>query len=218
MLSGNYSKRLFGRTRGRSKKKIDLNKYHQTVAKYKFQNFDKKFDYVLDIGTGYGETSIFLAKKFLNKVVISCEKYIDGNLILLKNIEKNNIENIQLYNGNVYDVLESTNKKIFSLVWIFFPDPWPKNRHAKRRLITSDFLKKLHKTLKKNSKIYIATDSTIYLRYILNSIYNCKDHFLWLNQSKMNLSIKSYFDIETKYYKKAIKSQRNPSLFILKKL
>ena len=218
MLSSNYSKRLFGRTKGRSKKKIDLKKYYESVSKYKFQNFDNKLDYVLDIGTGYGETSIFLAKKFLNKTIISCEKYIDGNIILLKNIEKNNLKNIQLHNGNVYDVLEITNKKNFSLVWIFFPDPWPKNRHAKRRLITSDFLIKLHKTLKKNSKIYIATDSTTYLRFILNSIYNCKDYFLWLNQSQMNLHIKSYFDIETKYYKKAIKSQRNPSLFILKKL
>tara|TARA_Y200000002_G_scaffold103053_1_gene83778 strand:- start:463 stop:1119 length:657 start_codon:yes stop_codon:yes gene_type:complete len=218
MLSNNYSKRLFGRTRGRRKKKIDLKKYYQTLTKYEFQDFHKNFDYVLDIGTGYGETSIFLAKKFLNKIVISCEKYIDGNIILLKNIEKYNIKNIQLHNGNVHDVLESTNKKNFSLVWIYFPDPWPKNRHAKRRLITSDFLIKLHKTLKKNSKIYIATDSTIYLRFILNSIYNCKDYFIWLNQTEMNLSIKSYFDIETKYYKKAIKSQRNPSLFILKKL
>ena len=218
MFNRNYTNRLFGRTRGRSKKNINLKNYYEAVDKYKFLNFNNKSEYILDVGTGYGETSIFLSKKFPDKVIISCEKYIDGNIILLKNIEKNNIKNIQLHNGNVYDILEISNKKYFKFVWIFFPDPWPKNRHAKRRLITSDFLKKLHKTLKKNSKIYIATDSTIYLRYILNSIYNCKDHFLWLNQSKMNLSIKSYFDIETKYYKKAIKSQRNPSLFILKKL
>ncbi len=218
MLSNNYSNRLFGRTRGRSKKKIDLKKYHQTVAKYKFQNSDKKINYILDIGTGYGETSIFLANQFLDKVVISCEKYIDGNIILLKNIEKNKIKNIRLHNGNVYDVLECIHREFFDLVWIFFPDPWPKNRHAKRRLITSDFLIKLHNILKKNSEIHIATDSTIYVRFILNSIYNCKDYFDWLNQSKMNLHIKDYFDIETKYYKKAINSQRKPSLFILRKL
>ena len=218
MLSNNYSNRLFGRTRGRSKKKIDLKKYHQLVTKYKFQNCDEKINYILDIGTGYGETSIFLANQFLDKVVISCEKYIDGNIILLKNIEKNNIKNIQLHNGNVYDVLESANKKYIRLVWIFFPDPWPKNRHAKRRLITSDFLKKLHKILKESGNIYIATDSTIYIRFILNTIYNCKRHFHWLNQSQINLNIKDYFDIETKYYKKAINSQRKPSLFILRKL
>ena len=218
MLSINYTKRLFGRTRGRGMKKIDLNKYHQTVIKYKFQNFDKKLEYILDIGTGYGETSIFLAKKFLNKIVISCEKYIDGNIVLLKNIEKNNIKNIQLHNGNVHDVLESSNNKNISLVWIFFPDPWPKNRHAKRRLITSDFLIKLYYILNDNSEIHIATDSKIYIRFILNSIYNCRDYFVWLNQSEMNLHIKDYFDIETKYYKKAIISQRKPSLFILRKL
>ena len=123
-----------------------------------------------------------------------------------------------MHNGNVYNIIEITNKKLFNLVWIFFPDPWPKNRHAKRRLITSDFLIKLHTNLKKNSEIHIATDSTIYVRFILNSIYNCKDYFVWLNQSEMNLHIKDYFDIETKYYKKAINSQRKPSLFILRKL
>ena len=190
MLNKNYTNRLFGRTRGRSKRKINLKNYYEKVNKYKFKNCNEKLDYILDIGTGYGETSVFLAKQFKDKIVISCEKYIDGNLILLKNIENKKISNIQLYNGNVYDVLERTDKKNFSLVWIFFPDPWPKNRHAKRRLITSNFLIDLHKILKDNCEIYIATDSTIYIRFILNSIYNCKGYFLWLNQSEMNLYIK----------------------------
>ena len=218
MFSNKYTNRLFGRTRGRSKKKINLKSYYEKVDKYKFQYFNEKSEYILDVGTGYGETSIFLAKQFPEKVIISCEKYIDGNIILLKNIEKNKINNIKLHNGNVYNVLEITNKKYFGLVWIFFPDPWPKNRHAKRRLINSDFLIKLHNILKDNGEIYIATDSMIYVRFILNSFYKCKDYFLWVNQSKINLSIKDYFDIETKYYKKAINSQRNPSLFILRKL
>ena len=218
MFDRNYTNRLFGRTIGRSKKKFNLENYNKKIDRFKFQNFNEKSEYILDIGTGYGETSIFLAKQFPDKVVISCEKYIDGNIILVKNIQKNNINNIQLHNGNVYDVLERANKKYFNLVWIFFPDPWPKNRHAKRRLITSDFLISLHKTLKENSEIYVATDSTIYVRFILNSIYKCKDYFLWVNQSVINLSIKDYFDIETKYYKKAINSQRKPSLFILRKL
>mgnify|MGYP001409087271 CR=1 FL=1 len=218
MFNANNKNRLFGRTRGRSKKKINLQIYYETVNKYKFKNFIDQSEYILDIGTGYGETSLFLSKQFPDKIIISCEKYIDGNIILLKNIDKNNINNILLHNGNVYDVLEITNKKYFSLVWIFFPDPWPKNRHSKRRLITSDFLIKLHKFLKENSEIYIATDSTIYVRFILNSIFKCKDYFLWVNQSQINLTIKDYFDIETKYYKKAINSRRKPSLFILRKL
>ena len=86
MFSDNNTNRLFGRTRGRSKKKINLKYYYETVNKHRFQNFNEKSDYILDIGTGYGETSIFLAKQFSDKVVVSCEKYIDGNIILLKNI------------------------------------------------------------------------------------------------------------------------------------
>ena len=218
MFNRNYTNRLFGRTRGRSKKKINFKNYYEKVNKYKFQNFNEKSEYILDVGTGYGETSIFLAKQFPDTTVISCEKYIDGNILLLKKIEINKINNIQLHVGNVYDVLEVTNKKYFRLVWIFFPDPWPKNRHAKRRLITSDFLIRLHEILKENSEIHIATDSTVYIRFILNSIYNCKNYFLWVNQSEMNLDIKDYFNIETKYYKKAINSYRKPSLFILRKL
>ena len=151
MFNSNYTNRLFGRTRGRSKKKINLKNYYEIVDKYKFQNFNKETEYILDVGTGYGETSIFLAKQFPDKVIISCEKYIDGNIILLKNIENSKKKNIQLHNGNVYDVLDRANRECFSLVWIFFPDPWPKNRHAKRRLITSEFLVKLHNTLKENS-------------------------------------------------------------------
>ena len=77
MFSSNYRNRLFGRTRGRSKKKINLNNYYETVDKYKFQNFHDKSEYILDVGTGYGESSIFLAKQFPDKVVLSCEKYID---------------------------------------------------------------------------------------------------------------------------------------------
>ena len=218
MFNSNYTNRLFGRTRGRSKKKINLKNYYKLVDKYKFQNFNEETEYILDVGTGYGETSIFLSKQFPGKVIISCEKYIDGNIILLKNIENKKIKNIRLHNGNVYDVLESTSKEYFKLVWIFFPDPWPKNRHAKRRLLNSDFLVKLYKNMKENSEIHIATDSAIYLRFILHSVYKCKDYFLWLNQFEMHLDIKDYFDIETKYYKKAINSQRKSSLFILRKL
>ncbi len=217
-MLNNYSNRLFGRTRGRSKKNTDLKEYYENVNKFKVRNFNKDFDYVLDIGSGYGETTIFLAKKYTKKIIIACEKYIDGNLILLKNIDQLKIKNIKLHAGNVYDVLSSIKKKYLGLVFIFFPDPWPKNKHSKRRLITSDFLIELHKTLKQNGEVYIATDSTIYKRFILNTIYKSKDYFLWLNQSELNLDIKDYFDIETKYYKKAINSQRKPTIFILKKL
>ena len=59
-----YQYRLYGRTRGRSNKKINIEDYKTKLNKFKIIKLDKKKDYILDIGTGYGETSIFLSKKY----------------------------------------------------------------------------------------------------------------------------------------------------------
>ena len=64
MTADKYKNRLFGRTRGRSKKKIDLKNYFSLLKKYKIPTIDPNKNYILDIGTGYGETSIYLSKSF----------------------------------------------------------------------------------------------------------------------------------------------------------
>ncbi len=219
MMTEKYQYRLYGRTRGRSNKKINLEDYKKKLNKFKIVKLDKKKDYILDIGTGYGETSIYLSKKYPERTVIACEKYIDGNIKLLKKIDRYNLKNIKIFDGNVNKILEELNiEQFFNAVWIFFPDPWPKKKHFKRRLLTSAFLKKLHTFLKSKGRICIATDSVSYTRSILNIIFENKNLFEWLNQTQAYLSVKDVYDIETKFYKKAINSGRNPVLFILEKI
>ena len=218
-MTEKYQYRLYGRTRGRSNKKINLEDYKKKLNKFKIVKLDKKKDYILDIGTGYGETSIYLSKKYPERTVIACEKYIDGNIKLLKKIDRYNLKNIKIFDGNVNKILEELNiEQYFNAVWIFFPDPWPKKKHFKRRLLTSAFLKKLHTFLKSKGRICIATDSVSYTRSILNIIFENKNLFEWLNQTQAYLSVKDVYDIETKFYKKAINSGRNPVLFILEKI
>ena len=215
----NFKNRLFGRTRGRSKKKIIIEDYFKLLNQHKLTNLSLSKQYILDIGTGYGETSIYLSKKFPAYIIISCEKYIDGNLNLIKQIRKKNIKNIKIYEGNVLDLLDNYEiKKYFEQVNIFFPDPWPKKRHHKRRLITELFLKKLYPFIIDNGEIYIATDSTSYSRFILKNIYHSKNLYNWSNQSSFYLDTNDYIAVQTKFYKKAIISGRKPSLFILKKI
>ena len=219
MMTEKYQYRLYGRTRGRSNKKINLEDYKKKLNKFKIVKLDKKKDYILDIGTGYGETSIYLSKKYPERTVIACEKYIDGNIKLLKKIDRYNLKNIKIFDGNVNKILEELNiEQYFNAVWVFFPDPWPKKKHFKRRLLTSAFLKKLHTFLKSKGRICIATDSVSYTRSILNIIFENKNLFEWLNQTQAYLSVKDVYDIETKFYKKAINSGRNPILFILQKI
>ncbi len=211
--------RLFGRTRGRGNKNVSFEEYLNILEKYRINEVKENIKYILDIGTGYGETSLFLSKNYKDQTIISCEKYIDGNLNLIKEIQQQNITNIKIHPGNVYEILDKLgNRKIFEKIWIFFPDPWPKKKHFKRRLITLNFLKILHQNLNEDGEICIATDSISYTRQIINNIYLAKEYFNWINQNEAHLNITDIFKVETKFYKKAINDGRQPILLVLKKI
>ncbi len=218
MKINNFKNRLYGRTRGRSNKNISIEKYLKLIDEYKLNKISLYNEYILDIGTGYGETSLYLAKKYPDKIILSCEKYVDGNLNLLKKIKNEKIKNIRIFAGNVFELLEDNKFSRFNLIWIFFPDPWPKKKHHKRRLINDIFLEKIYHYLNINSKIFIITDSTTYSKSILCSIFNKKHLYEWINQYTLFLSLKDYHNLETKFYKKAIILGKKPSIFILKKI
>ena len=218
MIKKNQNYKIFGRTKGRSKKKITLNKYYSLLDKYKFNYINKANNNILDIGIGYGETTIHLNNLYNDWNIFTCDKYIDGNYNLLKFIESNNIKNIKMFHGSVFEILDNfEEEEYFNLISIFFPDPWPKTKHSKRRLISDYFLKKISKYMKANAKIYIATDSQSYLKSILKCIYLNKYHLAWDNQYKTFYSYSDYLLPQTKFYKKAINSGREPFFIVLKK-
>ena len=214
-----FKYRVYGRTRSRGKKNITKEKYLLKTEKYKIKRLYKNINYILDIGSGYGESTIFLSNNNKKNTIISCENYINGNLNLINKIENYGISNIRIFPGNVNQFLDDLNKQIkLKKIYILFPDPWPKKKHIKRRLITNDFLKKLNIFLKQNGEIVIATDSFSYSKQIFKSIFNVKNLFNWKNQRNMYLGLNDYYNLETKYYNKAIISGRKPSIFILTKI
>lgn len=214
-----FKYRVYGRTRSRGKKNITKEKYLLKTEKYKIKRLYKNINYILDIGSGYGESTIFLSNNNKKNTIISCENYINGNLNLINKIENYGISNIRIFPGNVNQFLDDLNKQIkFKKIYILFPDPWPKKKHIKRRLITNDFLKKLNIFLKQNGEIVIATDSFSYSKQIFKSVFNVKNLFNWKNQRNMYLGLNDYYNLETKYYNKAIISGRKPSIFILTKI
>ena len=210
-----FKYRLFGRSKGRSKN----NKLIEKAIKMKLKTIDQTKYNVIDIGSGYGESTLEISKFNSDKIVIACEKYIDGLNNIAKKIKNVDANNVRLFQGNVHQLLdENCPDNSISEIWILFPDPWPKKKHYKRRLINYDFFLKIKKYLKKDSIIHIATDSRAYISEILFNVHKIKNDFQWLNQSKKEWDYVNLSLPDTKYFQKALKKGFNPFYLKLKKL
>ena len=215
----NFKYKLFGRSKGRKRNKnLLLNNLNEFDFNIKKDLNNKSFN-ILDIGSGNGENAIYLSKLYPNSKIITCEIFEDGNINLINQINELHIHNIRLFKGNALQLLDELKKNIiFNQVWILFPDPWPKKRHHKRRLINHAFLNYIHKFLKNSGKIMIATDSSSYMQLILNLIYELKHKYEWENQNYQTWNYEFLDLAETKFYKKALNSNRKSTFFSLKKI
>ncbi len=162
---------------------------------------DKK-QLILEIGSGYGENLIKIAKKNNKKSIIGCEVYEPAIANILEKIEDHKLENISIYPKNIFSLLKILRKNSVEKIFILYPDPWPKKRHYKRRLISQFFLEKIYKILQKKGLIFIATDSQDYLQAILIEFFSFKK-FIWTN-NKVSECFKRHKDlVQSKYEKKA---------------
>jgi len=152
---------------------------------------------VIEIGFGDGAALIESALKYPDKNFIGIEVYDSGLGQCLNKIDKHKIKNIRLIYGDAVEVFEQfITKKSVEKINILFPDPWPKKRHHKRRLINKGFLTLLSKSLKNKGIVNISTDWEDYAQQI-------EITFKESNQFK---EIKSELrDLKTKFEKRGIK-------------
>lgn len=123
------------------------------------EDFSKHFDKCyLEIGFGNAENIIFQAINNPSYLFIGSEVYMSGIGTLISSIKENNIKNIKIFSDDIRLLLDQSPKKVFDSVIIICPDPWPKEKHHKRRLINKSFLEMAHDFMKDDSNIYISTD------------------------------------------------------------
>ena len=123
------------------------------------EDFSKHFDKCyLEIGFGNAENIIFQAINNPSYLFIGSEVYMSGIGTLVSSIKENNINNIKIFSDDIRLLLDQSRKKVFDSVIIICPDPWPKEKHHKRRLINKSFLEMVHDFMKDDSNIYISTD------------------------------------------------------------
>jgi len=164
---------------------------------------------ILEIGFGNGENTSFLASENPNALIVASEVYLSGIGSLLNNIAKNSLTNIKIFDEDVRELLFKLPNKIFDEIYIICPDPWPKARHHKRRLIKNDFLKILANVLKKDGTVYISTDWQNYAESIEEELEKTKDQFSFSQISNQGMPI-------TRFQQRAIKEGRSIYTFLLK--
>lgn len=133
---------------------------------YKLFGNEKKL--ILDIGFGNGEQLIELATKLPEYNFIGVELYKKGIVNLIDNINKYKINNIKIIFGDIKEIISKFTDHVIYKVQIFFPDPWPKLRHHKRRLIQIDLLNAIKQKLVTQGILHIITDHIGYAENIIN--------------------------------------------------
>ena len=166
---------------------------------------------ILEIGFGNGDNTIFLASQNPNALIIAAEVYLSGIGSLLASISEHSFTNIKIFDKDVRELLLQVDQEIFDEVYIICPDPWPKARHHKRRLVQHEFLKLLAKVLKKNGTVYISTDWDNYAESMQEEIERTKDDFEFKKISNEGMPV-------TRFQERAMNEGRSISTFLLKVL
>ncbi|MCQ2741266.1 MAG: tRNA (guanine(46)-N(7))-methyltransferase TrmB [Alphaproteobacteria bacterium] len=182
----------------------------------------------LEIGFGNGE---HLAGQALNNPTtgfIGAEVFKNGiaNLLsLITGIKENadipessislsaaRTDNIRVWSDDVRLLFEKIPDNFLSRVYLLFPDPWPKKRHASRRFINPDNLKEIARILKKGGILRVATDHKVYKSWTLHQLGHHPD-FRWTAKCGNDWKYPPQDWVETKYQRKAIFEGRKPVFF-----
>ncbi len=208
----------FSKARSRSslKNKKILSKANEIffITEDSFEDFkllnEDPFKLNLEIGFGDGK---YLTEHALNnpkQSFIGIEVFESGLANTYKKIEKFNITNLKLIQGDVAQIFsKNKSKNLFDLITIFFPDPWPKSKHKKRRLLKKNFFLILQSLLKKQGKIIIKTDWQDYAKEIVETLKDLKFNF---DQESVNVDSK---ELITKYEEIALKEKRTVMKFLI---
>ena len=187
-----------------------LHRYHITSHAQILLDKSNFKKIILEIGFGNGENLINLAKENSQNLYIGSEVYMAGIGQVLGAINANELTNIRLITGDIRLLIDKINESVFDEVLIICPDPWPKLKHHKRRMINSEFLDSIYKVLNPDGHLFMSTDWENYAESINESI-NQNSDFKILNSSPYeNISL-------TKFQQRAIEEGRKIYPFSLQK-
>ncbi len=112
----------------------------------------------MEIGFGGGEHLAAQAARHPDIAFLGAEPFVNGVASALRHIEEGGLENVRLWQGDARELIARLPSAALRRVFILFPDPWPKARHHKRRLIQADFVADLARVMASGARLRFATD------------------------------------------------------------
>ena len=161
----------------------------------------------LEIGFGGGEHLLWQANHNRDATLIGCEPFEDGVIKVLDVIDRDRVANIRLHMGDARDVLRWLPEASIDRAFILFPDPWPKRKHQKRRLLNASTLALLARALKPGAELRFGTDIGDYARSALEAFQGDK-RFHWQAETPADWRVRPADWPETRYEAKAHREGR----------
>ena len=161
----------------------------------------------IEIGFGGGEHLIWQAQHNPGVTLIGCEPFEDGVMKVLDAIAQGPLTNIRVHMGDARDVLRWLPEASIARAFILFPDPWPKRKHQKRRLVNSQSLSLLARVMKSGAELRFGTDIGDYARSALEA-FASEPRFTWLADRPADWRIRPADWPETRYEAKAAREGR----------
>lgn len=166
----------------------------------------------LEVGFGGGEHLALQAERHPEIGFIGCEVFENGIVKLLAQIERRAIDNIRIFTDDARLLLTALPPASIDRVFILFPDPWPKRRHRKRRIVSHETLDKLAEIIRDHGELRLATDDRDYFCWMLECVTDRAD-FRWLARQPGDWRERSSDWPATRYEEKARVAGR-PPLFL----
>lgn len=155
----------------------------------------------IEIGSGDGICVLQLATSAAEEDFVAVEVYRPGLGRLLAQAQARNLPNIRVSDEDACDLINAFEQAVFTKVYIFFPDPWPKKKHHKRRLLRGPFFEDLALRMHRHGRLFIATDCEHYAESILETLDTLPQ---WINLAgPARYALRPHFRPITKFEQKA---------------
>jgi tRNA (guanine-N7-)-methyltransferase len=141
---------------------------------------------------------------------IGAEPFLNGVATALGHIRDKHLANVRLWRGDGLDVLQRVPDGALSFLYLLHPDPWPKARHAKRRMVNDRPVELFAAKLRGGGEFRLATDDPTYLTWSLMVMQRHADTFEWLAEHPSDFLEPSGGWIETRYGAKSRREGRRP--------